>query len=93
MNPIKPLPYDSPKTGKPFRVQTKLQAQASHENYALFTLTSMLSNLVHVNKVLDSTMILCKEIEYTIDQVKIKQRERILRDNLEKKEGKLNEIK
>ena len=70
-----------------------VQAQASHENYALFTLNSMLSNLVHINKVLDSTMILCKEIEYTIDQVKIKQRERILRDNLEKKEGKLNEIK
>lgn len=57
----------SPKTGKPYRPNTELQQLAQHENYALFQLKGMLSNLVHLRKVLSNASYV-GYIEYHINR-------------------------
>lgn len=60
------------------------QRKASEENFALFILQGMYRNLLSIDKVLDSTILLRREIEYCIDQVNLKQRERILKAKKDK---------
>lgn len=54
----------SPKTGKPYRKQTKLQKLSSQENFALFLLKGMQGQLAYVRKVIPESI--CNVLESDI---------------------------